>query len=157
MNSDEKVGDLESEARKRKRKIEEMRKMLENAKQPVRDNSDAAQLPKPVFRSYKPQDKELQKASVVEASPANVDVDIQKTLSQATVSPILEDLDLANLAPRKCDWDLKRDVAKKLTKLEKKTQRAIALLIRERLSQTKQDLAVAVSAAETVSAWNPGE
>ncbi|CAG0882760.1 unnamed protein product [Cyprideis torosa] len=41
--------------------------------------------------------------------------------------------DLTNLAPRKPDWDLKRDVAKKLEKLERRTQRAIAELIRERL------------------------
>jgi len=34
------------------------------------------------------------------------------------------------LAPRKPDWDLKRDVAKKLEKLERRTQRAIAELIR---------------------------
>ena len=39
--------------------------------------------------------------------------------------------DLTNLAPRKPDWDLKRDCAKKLEKLEKRTQRAIAELIRE--------------------------
>ena len=53
-----------------------------------------------------------------------------------------------NLAPRKPDWDLKRDVSKKLTKLEKRTQRSIAVLIRERLMETKQDdLASAVNAA----------
>ena len=39
--------------------------------------------------------------------------------------------DLINLAPRKPDWDLKRDVAKKLEKLERRTQRAIAQLIRK--------------------------
>lgn len=39
------------------------------------------------------------------------------------------DKDLINLAPRKPDWDLKRDVAKKLEKLERRTQRAIAELI----------------------------
>lgn len=39
------------------------------------------------------------------------------------------DQDLMNLAPRKPDWDLKRDVAKKLEKLERRTQRAIAELI----------------------------
>lgn len=39
------------------------------------------------------------------------------------------DQDLINLAPRKPDWDLKRDVAKKLEKLERRTQRAIAELI----------------------------
>lgn len=55
--------------------------------------------------------------------------------------------DLVNLAPRKPDWDLKRDVAKKLAKLDKRTQRAIAILIRERLIETKQDnLAAAVNA-----------
>ena len=37
--------------------------------------------------------------------------------------------DLMNLAPRKPDWDLKRDVSKKLAKLERRTQRAIAELI----------------------------
>ena len=38
---------------------------------------------------------------------------------------------LANLAPRKIDWDLKRDIAKKLEKLERRTQRAIAELVRK--------------------------
>ena len=39
--------------------------------------------------------------------------------------------DLINLAPRKPDWDLKRDVTKKLEKLERRTQRAKAQLIRK--------------------------
>lgn len=37
--------------------------------------------------------------------------------------------DLLNLAPRKPDWDLKRDVSKKLDKLERRTQRAIIEII----------------------------
>uniref|UniRef100_A0A671LTV6 Coiled-coil domain-containing protein 12-like n=1 Tax=Sinocyclocheilus anshuiensis TaxID=1608454 RepID=A0A671LTV6_9TELE len=49
--------------------------------------------------------------------------------------------DLANLAPRKPDWDLKRDVAKKLEKLERRTQKAIAELIRERLKGSEEELA----------------
>jgi coiled-coil domain-containing protein 12 len=36
------------------------------------------------------------------------------------------------LAPKKPNWDLKRDVAKKLEKLEKKTQSAILALIKEK-------------------------
>lgn len=51
----------------------------------------------------------------------------------------IEEIDLANLAPRKPDWDLKRDVSKKLEKLERSTQRAIAELIRERLLEGQQD------------------
>ncbi|MGH0154854.1 UNVERIFIED_CONTAM: hypothetical protein FKN15_053203 [Acipenser sinensis] len=42
--------------------------------------------------------------------------------------------------------DLKRDVAKKLEKLEKRTQRAIAELIRDRLKGSEDDLAAAVGA-----------
>ena len=38
---------------------------------------------------------------------------------------------LANLAPRKIDWDLKRDMAKKLEKLERRTQKAIVEILSE--------------------------
>lgn len=52
---------------------------------------------------------------------------------------MLQDLDISSLAPRKPDWDLKRDVAKKLEKLERRTQKAIAELIWERLKQRNED------------------
>jgi len=35
------------------------------------------------------------------------------------------------LAPRKIDWDLKRDISKKLDKLERRTQKAILELLSE--------------------------
>lgn len=50
----------------------------------------------------------------------------------------IEEIDLSNLAPRKPDWDLKRDIEQKLTKLERRTQRAIAQIIRNRLKSTEQ-------------------
>lgn len=52
---------------------------------------------------------------------------------------VLQDLDISSLAPRKPDWDLKRDVAKKLEKLERRTQKAIAELIWERLQQGNEE------------------
>ena len=52
-------------------------------------------------------------------------------MGKKPVSCVLFTQDLINLAPRKPDWDLKRDVAKKLEKLERRTQRAIAQLIRK--------------------------
>jgi len=55
---------------------------------------------------------------------------VQDQLESGKPQPIIEEVDLASLAPRKPDWDLRRDVAKKLEKLEKRTQRAIAELIR---------------------------
>ena len=43
---------------------------------------------------------------------------------------------MLNLAPRKPDWDLKRDIKAKLEKLERRTKRAIAEMIRERLKES---------------------
>ena len=37
---------------------------------------------------------------------------------------------LETLAPRKADWDLKRDLARRCSKLERRTQKAIAELVR---------------------------
>jgi coiled-coil domain-containing protein 12 len=61
----------------------------------------------------------------------------------------MESLDFTNLAPKKPDWDLKRDIAPKLEKLEKRTQKAIAELIRERLKE--EDLANAVAAGASAA------
>lgn len=38
---------------------------------------------------------------------------------------------LVNVAPKKPNWDLRRDVAKKLEKLERRTQRAITELLQQ--------------------------
>ena len=62
------------------------------------------------------------------------------------MSSVTEDVDLLSLAPRKPDWDLKRDAEKKLKRLEKRTAKAIAELTRERLlSEQKESLAEVVA------------
>ncbi|NXL53059.1 CCD12 protein, partial [Podilymbus podiceps] len=80
--------------------------------------------------------------------PHLVEEKVKDQLEAAKPEPIIEEVDLVNLAPRKPDWDLKRDVAKKLEKLEKRTQRAIAELIRERLKGQEEELASAVGSAK---------
>jgi coiled-coil domain-containing protein 12 len=45
-------------------------------------------------------------------------------------------VDLIDLAPRKPNWDLKRDLDIKLAKLERRTDLAIAMIIRERLRES---------------------
>ena len=47
--------------------------------------------------------------------------------------------ELLNIAPRKPNWDLKRDVAKKMEKLNRRTQLAIVELIRERIAAEAQE------------------
>ena len=63
----------------------------------------------------------------------------------------MESLDFTNLAPKKPDWDLKRDIAPKLEKLEKRTQKAIAELIRERLKEEDLATAAAVGASAALA------
>lgn len=55
------------------------------------------------------------------------------------------------MAPKKPNWDLKRDVEKKLEKLDRKTQRAIYEIIRQRLeNDTDANLADVVANAEAI-------
>lgn len=99
------------------------------------------------LRNYVPEDEDLKKRRVPQAKPVAVEEKVKEQLEAAKPEPVIEEVDLANLAPRKPDWDLKRDVAKKLEKLEKRTQRAIAELIRERLKGQEDSLASAVDAS----------
>lgn len=104
---------------------------------------------RPIFRSYRPLDEKLKDQELPDTEPANVQEEVKEQLESAKVTEVIDELDITNLAPRKPDWDLKRDVAKKLEKLERRTQKAIAELIRERLKSRENDLATIVSAAPT--------
>lgn len=47
-------------------------------------------------------------------------------------------IDLFRLQPKKPNWDLKRDVARKMERLNTKTENAIARLVRERIEGAKR-------------------
>lgn len=91
-------------------------------------NKDFINIFRPTFRNYKGDKK-----SVAEISLPNVENLISDQLEEMQSPLEVHDIDLANLAPRKVDFDLKRAINKKLLKLEKRTQKAISELIRERL------------------------
>lgn len=57
----------------------------------------------------------------------------QRTDAEKDDKPI----DLFNLQPKKPNWDLKRDVDKKLERLDRRTDAAIARLIRARIAEQK--------------------
>lgn len=93
------------------------------------------------FRNYQPAGEELKESVIPEAQHATIDDEVavaQAKLATEAKERLAGDgdgeVDLLNLAPQKIDWDLKRDIAPKLDKLERRTQRAIAELIRERLA-----------------------
>ena len=70
---------------------------------------------------------------------------MKATLTREAVYDPLKGVDLSTLAPKKSDWDLKRDVSKKMDKLERRTQKAIVHLIRDRLKGQEDKLAEAVA------------
>ncbi|XP_075230866.1 coiled-coil domain-containing protein 12 [Lycorma delicatula] len=142
--TDEKIGCLEDEALKRKERLKALKRKQEH-KSESEVKSNIIQLPKPKFRSYNPSDDNLKASALPPAEPGNVEAEVKDQLDAANTRVVIEELDLTNLAPRKPDWDLKRDVGKKLERLEKRTQRAIAELIRERLKKGQEDLATKVA------------
>ncbi|XP_072426179.1 coiled-coil domain-containing protein 12 [Chiloscyllium punctatum] len=154
------TGKLQEEALRRKERLKALReRQLQNRNQDegepenkqLREDKETNEEVKHrelKLRNYVPEDRELKERQVPNAKPASVDEKVKDQLEAGKPEPIIEEVDLVNLAPRKPDWDLKRDVAKKLEKLEKRTQRAIAELIREKLKGNEDDLASAVGAVK---------
>ncbi|OXB73993.1 UNVERIFIED_CONTAM: hypothetical protein H355_008852 [Colinus virginianus] len=151
------LGRLEEEARRRQERLRALRqRALQNkngdepeAKQFKEDDEEETVRHRElVLRNYDPEDEELKKRKLPPAKPPSVEDKVKDQLEAAKPESIIDEVDLTNLAPRKPDWDLKRDVAKKMEKLEKRTQRAIAELIRERLKGQEEELAAAVGSAK---------
>ncbi|XP_019542065.3 coiled-coil domain-containing protein 12 [Aedes albopictus] len=146
----ESVGKLEEEALKRKERLKNLKRKQEAAN----DGADqkAEVIPKPVFRNYRPESEEIQESALEEVKPADVEAEVSSQLEMMKAPIVIEEIDIANLAPRKPDWDLKRDVSKKLEKLERRTQKAIAELIRDRLKAGQDDILQAVNVASAAIA-----
>ncbi len=91
-------------------------------------------IPNLIFRSYKPFSPELQKKMIPGPSILEdlqwVDAELRLIVENCRKS----EESLANIVPKKINWDLKRDLAPKLSILNSKTQRAIAELVREKIS-----------------------
>ncbi|KAI8424340.1 hypothetical protein MSG28_002881 [Choristoneura fumiferana] len=140
MDTGESLGSLEEQALKRKERLKNLKRKNQSSENVSSDPpTEKMSLPKPKFRSYRPQDESLLEAKLEDALPPAVEDEVKDLLEAGKEKVVLQDLDISSLAPRKPDWDLKRDVAKKLEKLERRTQKAIAELIWERLKQGKDD------------------
>ncbi|XP_072184347.1 coiled-coil domain-containing protein 12 [Excalfactoria chinensis] len=151
------LGRLEEEARRRQERLRALRQRAmqnnnsgepETKKFKEDEEEETVKHREIILRNYDPEDEELKKRKLPPAKPASVEDNVKDQLEAAKPEPIIDEVDLTNLAPRKPDWDLKRDVAKKMEKLEKRTQRAIAELIRERLKGQEEELAAAVGSAK---------
>ncbi|XP_053681912.1 coiled-coil domain-containing protein 12 [Sabethes cyaneus] len=145
------IGTLEEEALKRKERLKNLKRKQESNSAETDRSTES--VPKPIFRNYRPESEGIKENVVEETLPMDVDSEISTQLEMMKTTIAIEDIDIANLAPRKPDWDLKRDVSKKLEKLERRTQKAIAELIRDRLKAGQDDILQAVNvAAATITA-----
>ncbi|CCA68846.1 related to Coiled-coil domain-containing protein 12 (CCDC12) [Serendipita indica DSM 11827] len=103
-------------------------------------------------RNFDPETRTLKRPDV----QANTDT-VEKAV-EGLAKDILEadkqrqnaELDIMNIAPKRANWDLKRDLNKKLVPLERATREAIYTLVRARLkadsNDTSKDLANAMDA-----------
>ncbi|KAI3797040.1 hypothetical protein L1987_39730 [Smallanthus sonchifolius] len=114
---------IEQAAAARRERLEALRaarQLLENPEDEEKDVNVK-------FRNYLPHDKELQEGKL---APPKLPKFEDPVASEPPVEEKKEDPFL-NIAPKKPNWDLRRDVQKKLDKLEKRTQKAIFQLMEQ--------------------------
>ncbi|KAG8970794.1 hypothetical protein FRC03_000011 [Tulasnella sp. 419] len=105
-------------------------------------------------RNYDPETKTIAKHKNMDEEQDTV----EKAVEGVAEMIITEDeerrnqqLDIFNIAPKRPNWDLKRDLEKKLGKMERSYQEAIHTLIRKRLAAqngTPDDLSARIRAQE---------
>lgn len=129
-----------AEARKAKLAALKKRKTLHDSGAPADDahhqpDTSAEQHQVFKFRNYDPETGTARKHARTDD-----DDTVEKQVEGLAEKAILQDeiqraqeLDLTNIQPKKPNWDLKRDLDRKLAKLKPKTEQAIAQLIRKRL------------------------
>ncbi|PBL00426.1 mRNA splicing factor [Armillaria gallica] len=109
-------------------------------------------------RNFDPESRTLKKRTRQE--DVEMEDTVEKNVEGVAEKIIAEDeqrraqeLDVFNIAPKRPNWDLKRETDKKVAKLERKTQEAIHTLIRQRLAAEKggeEDIVGAMRAQEKV-------
>ncbi|KAG8835360.1 hypothetical protein FRC17_003843 [Serendipita sp. 399] len=103
-------------------------------------------------RNFDPETRTLRKADArtnEDTIEKNVDGLVESILDADKQRQEAE-LDLMNIAPKRANWDLKRDLNKKLASLEKANKEAVYTLVRARLksesNDASKDLASAIDA-----------
>ncbi|KAG0287693.1 hypothetical protein BGZ96_008397 [Linnemannia gamsii] len=131
---------MDEASKKRKERLEQLKKRKIEAA--VGDDSVSMS-----FRNYTPANESLKDQESKITTPADIGDTVEKKMEGVVEKVIQEedekrakDIDIFTLAPKKPNWDLKRDIEPKLLKLEKKTRAAIIELIRK---ERPQDLSMA--------------
>ncbi|KAK7020426.1 cwf18 pre-mRNA splicing factor-domain-containing protein [Favolaschia claudopus] len=116
---------------------------LKRKKEGIQDDPSAEPLIK--NRNFDPETRTLKKRAVI-SEDVEMEDTVERDVQGMAEKIIVEDeerrgqeLDVFNIAPKRPNWDLKREMDKKLAKLQRRTQEAIHTLIRQRLAAQKGD------------------
>ncbi|KAG2272906.1 hypothetical protein Bca4012_085893 [Brassica carinata] len=130
MGSEDESVEQKSAARKEALRALRTAKELSESKEDGEEGDAAVEEHGPAmkFRNYVPQATELQDSKVAPPELPKFEDPI------VSLPPAVEKKEdpFVNIAPKKPNWDLRRDVQKKLDKLEKRTQKAMYKLVEER-------------------------
>ncbi|BGP37877.1 hypothetical protein JCM10450v2_001813 [Rhodotorula kratochvilovae] len=127
---------LQEAADARKAKLAALKKRKAAALAGPRDDADEHDSTEAFkFRNYDPDTGKARKHARTDEADT-----VEQQVHGLTDAAIAQDeiqraqeLDLTNIQPKKPNWDLKRDLDRKLSKLKPKTEMAISQLIRKRL------------------------
>ncbi len=112
--------------------------MQEPASKRLRQNDmDAREQAEITGKAKKEEGSELEKA----LTEAKADVALAGQDPSLAPGPASTNLaaNALNTAPKKVNWDLKRDIAKKMNRLERRTQKAVVELLRVRLEREAEE------------------
>ncbi|WWC65164.1 uncharacterized protein I303_107778 [Kwoniella dejecticola CBS 10117] len=93
-------------------------------------------------RNYDPETRTLRKRGQEDENEDTVEKAVEGLAEQIIKEDEekrKEELDLFNIQPRRANWDLKRDMTNRMSKLDRKTNEAIATIFRQRLQSMKKD------------------
>ncbi|KAH9996853.1 mRNA splicing factor [Russula vinacea] len=142
---------LAAASEERKARLLALRK--KRAGDDVDDTSGDAREPVLATRNFDPETRTLRKHQANVEMEDTLEHNVKGLAEQIIAEDEAkreQDLDLLNIAPKRPNWDLKREMEKKVAKLERQTQQAIHTLIRQRLAAQKgqgEDLVGAMQAA----------
>ncbi|CDU24285.1 probable coiled-coil domain-containing protein 12 (CCDC12) [Sporisorium scitamineum] len=141
-----------SAARKQKLELLRQRRAAEQSGTALPTTSnDASLLIKRHFRNYDPITGQMKRFTSARDLPDTVEKDVDG-LQQQTIAEDerkrQEDLDLNNIAPKRPNWDLKRDLEKRLKKLERRDKEAVIILIRQRIQAQQKAAGLDVNSAD---------
>ncbi|GER44583.1 coiled-coil domain-containing protein 12 [Striga asiatica] len=88
------------------------------------------------FRNYLPHDKQLQEGKV---APPVLPKFEDPALAALPLEEKKKEDPFLNIAPKKPNWDLRRDVQKKLDKLERRTQKAMLVLTEQEANRRSRE------------------